>query len=59
LIVERLVAVLATPSEAVQRSVSGCLSPLAAGLAGDRAFMEGVVRGLLATLSSSESYAER
>ncbi len=57
-IVETLLEVLATPSEAVQRAVSGCLPPLMAGLSADAAYTAALVQRLLAMLSA-ERYADR
>lgn len=57
-ILETLLEVLATPSEAVQRAVSNCLPPLMAGLAADKPYLESLVSRLLAQLAH-ERYGNR
>ena len=57
-IVETLLEVLTTPSEAVQRAVSGCLPPLMSGLASDAEYIKGLVARLLAMLPA-ERYGDR
>jgi hypothetical protein len=57
-IVETLLEVLTTPSEAVQRSVSGCLPPLMGGLAADAEYIASLVQRLLAMLSA-DRYGDR
>eukprot|EP00898_Chlorokybus_atmophyticus_P007528 jgi/Chlat1/7777/Chrsp66S07244 len=55
-IVDRLLEVLNTPSETVQRAVSGCLPPLVPALQSDVA---PIVEQLLQKLMKSDRYAER
>lgn len=57
-IVETLLEVLTTPSQAVQRAVSGCLPPLMTGLSTDADYVAGLVARLLAMLQSP-SYGDR
>lgn len=49
-IIELLLDVLATPSEAVQRAVSNCLPRLVAPLADERDVIDGLLSSLLAAL---------
>lgn len=56
-ILTRLLEVLSTPSEAVQRSVADCLPPLMKKLNEDE--QRALVDALLQQLTSSESYADR
>lgn len=58
-IVEVLLEVLATPSEAVQRAVSSCLPPLMPSLAGDAAYIQGLLGRLLAGLTGGANYGDR
>ena len=58
-ILDTLVEVLTTPSEAVQRSVSDCLPPLVSALQGDAAFVEATVQRLLDRALRGESYGDR
>ncbi|GBF89654.1 hypothetical protein Rsub_02372, partial [Raphidocelis subcapitata] len=58
-IVETLLDVLDTPSEAVQRAASGRLAPLMAGVAEDRARCEAIIARLLATLQGGAAYGAR
>ncbi len=55
---ETLLEVLTTPSEAVQRAVSGCLPPLMAGLSADAPYVASLVQRLLAMLSA-DSFGDR
>ncbi|XP_073102669.1 protein ILITYHIA [Elaeis guineensis] len=55
-VVEKLLDVLNTPSEAVQRAVSDCLSPLVVSNQEDG---EALVSGLLNRLMKSDKYGER
>jgi hypothetical protein len=57
-IVERLLEVLTTPSETVQRAVSGCLPPLMGGLAADAEYVAALVQRLLGMLSA-DRYGDR
>lgn len=57
-IVETLLEVLTTPSQAVQRAVSGCLPPLMTGLSSDAEYVAGLVSRLLAMVQSP-SYGDR
>ena len=56
-ILARLVSVLSTPSEAVQRSVSDCLPPLMKALTDDE--RRALVESLLAQVTDGEGYADR
>ena len=56
-ILKRLVDVLATPSEQVQRSVADCLPPLMPAL--DEEERRELVEGLLETIARGEGYAAR
>ena len=56
-ILARLVAVLSTPSEAVQRSVADCLPPLMPSLNEEE--RRALVESLLAQVTAGEGYAER
>lgn len=58
-IVDTLVEVLTTPSEAVQRAVSDCLPPLVSALQGDAAFVEATVQRLLDRALRGASYGDR
>jgi len=58
-IMATLCEVLSTPSEPVQRAVSNCLPPLVAALGGDKAYIEGLLDQLLATLQKGANYGER
>jgi hypothetical protein len=59
-VLETLLEVLATPSEAVQRAVSSCMAPLMTPLAGERTYVEGVLERLLARLTLAQSsYGEK
>lgn len=51
--------VLSTPSEAVQRAVCGCLSPLMPPLASDKPYLESLISRLITTLTTGTSYGER
>ncbi|KAG0496604.1 hypothetical protein HPP92_001295 [Vanilla planifolia] len=55
-VVEKLLDVLNTPSEAVQRAVSGCLSPLMASKNDDG---QALVSSLLDRLMKADKYGER
>eukprot|EP00897_Mesotaenium_endlicherianum_P004938 jgi/Mesen1/4472/ME000228S03455 len=55
-IVQRLLEVLNTPSESVQRAVSNCLPPL---MASRQADAQALVARLLGTMMSSDKYGER
>ncbi|KAJ0080466.1 hypothetical protein Patl1_23083 [Pistacia atlantica] len=55
-VVEKLLDVLNTPSEAVQRAVSSCLSPLMQSMQDDA---PALVSGLLDQLMKSDKYGER
>lgn len=54
-VLETLLEVLSTPSEAVQRAVSSCLAPLMTPLAGERSYVEDVIERLLARLIDAKS----
>jgi hypothetical protein len=56
-ILSRLVAVLSTPSEAVQRSVANCLPPLMPALNEEE--RRALVESLLAQVTGGEGYADR
>ena len=56
-ILARLVDVLSTPSEAVQRSVANCLPPLMPAL--DEEERRALVESLLAQVTGGEGYADR
>jgi hypothetical protein len=58
-IVDTLIDVLTTPSEAVQRSVSDCLPPLISALQKDAAFVETTVKRLLERALHGDSYGDR
>ena len=56
-ILSRLVAVLSTPSEAVQRAVADCLPPLMPSLEDDE--RRTLIESLLTQVTSGEGYADR
>ena len=56
-ILTRLLEVLSTPSEAVQRSVADCLPPLMKKL--DAEEQKALVDALLQQLTTSDAYADR
>lgn len=58
-IIEKLLHVLATPSESVQRAASGCLSPLVAMFQSDRAYVEDIVQILKKQLAHGKTYGDR
>lgn len=58
-IIQKLIAILSTPSEAVQKAAAGCLSPLMQMLQGDSTYNEGVLNLLKKKLTKGTSYGDR
>jgi HEAT repeat protein len=58
-VIEVLLEVLSTPSEAVQRAVSACLPALMPSLAEDQAYMETLISQLLTGLKTGATYGDR
>lgn len=58
-IIQKLITILSTPSEAVQKAAAGCLSPLMQVLQGDTAYNEKVIGQLKKQLTKGATYGDR